>query len=146
MSHSDKVFPQLVEIAASLGALQRRFLAAMANGAQVLQVYPRQGFSAWQERESDGKIVQVCTGLSQNDFRAMRLLLPMISKASNPSWGTDFYYVPAASRALAKDALTLTQAVPEELMFRLEWERRQAEESASLEASGDGFVRERMAA
>lgn len=146
MSHSDKFFSQLVEIAASLSAVQRRFLAAMAGGAQVLQIYPSQSYSAWREREADGKVVQVASGLTQNDFRAMRLLLPMINKASNAASGTDFFYIPAASRMLASDALTISQPIPDELKFRLELARRQQEAAASLDPTSDVHDRPRMAA
>jgi hypothetical protein len=144
MSYSDKAFAQLVEIAGSLSAAQRRFLAAMAGGAQVLQVYPGHAYSAWKERE-DGKIVEVCKGLSVNDFRSMRLLMPMVAKGANATWGAEFFYIPAASRLAATDALILTQPIPEELKFRLEHAQSIAAAAESIEPA-EPPVRVRMAA
>lgn len=146
MSAHDKNFSQLVTVIGSLGPLQRRFLAAMAAGAQVLKIYQNDDFSAWKERSADGKVVLVCNGLKLNDFRAMRLLLPMICQGLNQAWATEFFYVPAASRDSLNDALTLTQDMPSELRFNIERTRKQAEEAASLDSSSEPPVFERMVA
>lgn len=147
MSTQEKALSQLICIVATLEPSQRQVLAAMAGGAQVLQVEPTADYSAWLERPSDGKVVQACENIKPNDFRSMRLLLPMVSKAFNKAWGNDFFYLPASSRDSVRDALTMTQPIPDLLKARLEQEIREAEASASLDASSDEPVaRERMAA
>lgn len=138
MLHSQVSLASFVKIAAGLSSVQRRFLAAMAEGAQVLQTTSSGAYQAWSEQGDAGRVAQVQGGLAKTDMIAMKLLLPMIEKGFNETWGYEFYFLPGQVRASVKEVLTLSMPAPEPIRMQVEWRLQQAERTASLDSSDDG--------
>jgi hypothetical protein len=115
----------LIEIVSGLSALQRRFAAAMAAGAQALILPGGHTYEAWKEDVSTGKLVVLASGLRPNEMAPMKLLLPMIETGHNDRYGYEFFYVPAYARAQLQDLLTLTMPAPTMFEIHAEWMRKQ---------------------
>lgn len=115
----------LIEAVASLGALQRRFAATMAAGAQVMIPPGSHTYQAWKEDVSTGKLVLLASGLTHSDMTPLAFLLPMIQRGFNDRYAYEFFYVPADARAPLQDLLTLTMPAPAMFEISAKWQAQQ---------------------
>lgn len=122
-----------LEAVSGLSLMQRRFLRAMVDGAQVLLTPGSSSYQAWQEDIASGRPTLIVSGLSKHDMVSMKLLLPMIEQGRSPYFGHEFFYIPASSRPLVHDLLTMTMQVPDALQFREQWLRQHGPAAAAPE-------------
>lgn len=126
---------QKVMAIGGLNPLQRRVLAALADGAQLLKAPGDLGFHAYAENINTGKVDRVTPALALADLKIMCALVPQMRLDRNVEWDYQFYYLPGAERDQAKELLTRSMPAPDMVQTQGKW--RQAQGLARHEAVGD---------
>lgn len=114
----------------ALNPIQRRVLAALADGAQVLKAPGDLGFYAYAENAETGRVVRVTPPLARADLKVMCTFLPEIQLERNVEGDYEFYYLPGAVRQEVKELLTRSMPAPDMVKTQAQWKRSHSPQDA----------------
>lgn len=110
----------------AMSPLQRRYLAEMAKGAQVICHSVTGGkYEAWREVGDDFRLMRTAKGLDLAGMSSLRTLFPMVVSDKNEKYDYEFLCLPGEFREAANELLTLTMPVPDVIRVQHEYQQRQ---------------------